>query len=259
MKTKQANITGSQLTNLVTKNTSLIFIDFEAFSTDPLYPSEIGCVRVQNGQLVATLHTFICPLNFDQIIGTKVETTFVFTKGITGIPVPWSNEFQQCQPCVKYDQNLLQFGQLLIQFCIASSQVLRNGLGKDINVQIFSEFEQNNDYVFLAKGIDLENNILSNMMGIENKVVESDYIHKKFFRKAMTFENLHSDRNFDYCEFHKKVPNKKIKKMKHCALDDALYLANQFVYSFKVSTTAPCMAVIQTKVIYQDDEIIIEW
>ncbi|CAL5970913.1 Conserved_hypothetical protein [Hexamita inflata] len=235
---------------------TLLFIDFEAFSCNPLYPSEIGCVRIQNGCIVASLHSFMNPTNFAIIRGTKTETQFHITKKITGIPVPWSNEFQQCQPCVKYNGNLQSFGQLLTQFCTASSQVLRSGLRKNISVQIFSEFEQNNDYIFLAKGIDLENKILSNMMGIENKVVEAEDIHKKFFQKAMTFENLHSSRSFDFCAFHKKVPNKNLNKMKHCALDDALYLANKFVQSFKVSCTAP---VIQTKVIYQDDEIIIEW
>ncbi|CAL5970923.1 Conserved_hypothetical protein [Hexamita inflata] len=226
-----SQFTGNSIVNYITERTTLIFIDFEAFSCNPLYPSEIGCVRVSNFQPVATLHAFISKQSYHEVINQKeVADIFHITKKITGIPVPWSAEFQQCQLCVKYDKNLLQFGQLLVQFCTASSQVLRNGLGKDINVQIFSEFEQNSDYIFLAKGIDLEHQILSQMMGIQNKVVEADDVHKQFFRKPLTFENLHSNRIFDFCSFHKNVPNANLNKIKHCALDDAVYLAKLFLH-----------------------------
>ncbi|CAL5970918.1 Conserved_hypothetical protein [Hexamita inflata] len=179
----------------------------------------------------------------------------------TGIPVPWSNEFQQCQPCVKYDQNLLQFGQLLILFCTASSQVLRNGLGKDINIQIFSDFEQNNDYVILTKMQQIATNneyqILSGMMGIKNKVVNVNDVLKKFFKIQLTYEHQYTNRKTNF-QFNKTLQQKnksaRLRKIFHCALDLALYLAEKFVKQFYLVDD------IQTKVkvIYQDDEITIQ-
>ncbi|CAL5988104.1 Conserved_hypothetical protein [Hexamita inflata] len=253
---KQENSTKINLIDLISNKTSFIFIKFEDFCS-PSYPSEIGCARVQNDCIVATLHTFITPTNCTEM-QSCIKSVQISQK-TTGIPVPWSIEFQQCQPCVKYDQNLLQFGQLLIQFCTASSSVLKNGLGKDINVQIFSDFEQNNDYVFLVKmqkiETNIENKILSGMMGIKNKVVNVNDVLKKFFKLQLTFEHQYTNRKTNSCAFHKKFPNQsaRLRKILHCALDLALYLAEKFVKQFYLVDE------IQTKVIYQDDEIIIEW
>ncbi|CAL5970906.1 Conserved_hypothetical protein [Hexamita inflata] len=257
------NKSGNQLINQISKTTTLIFIDFEAFCTTPLYPSEIGCARVQNGQIVAMLHAFMSPSNLDVIKNSKDANQFYFTKKITGIPAPWMPQFNKCKPCIKYEENLQQFGKLLIQFCTANSTELKNGLGKDIGVQIFSEFEQNDDYVFLAKGIDLEKKILSKMMGIENKVVEADDVHKKFFDEAIVFENLHSNRNFDFCDFHKKVPSTNPDKIKHCALDDAVYLAKLYLHleptKIDVESVETLAAdVTQNGIVYKDDELVIE-
>ncbi|CAL6034172.1 Conserved_hypothetical protein [Hexamita inflata] len=249
--TDQKKKSGNQLINSVTYNTSLIFLDVQAYSSNPLYPSEIGCARVQNGKLLATLHTFISPSNLIEISQSKeLSAQFYITKKLyTGIPVPWFNEFKKCQPCVKYEQNLQQFGSLLTQFCTASSQTLKNGL-ENVNVKLLGEFEEHSDFMFFAKGIDLENKVLSHMMGLENKVIETEQVYNKYFHEKIVFKNLHSHREFDFCAFHQKCPNDNPEKMKNCALDNAMYLAKIYLEKYGLD---------QKEVVFQDDEIVVEW
>ena len=56
-------------------DSAVIFIDFEAYSTNPLYPNEIGAVRVQHGKIVASFHTFMAPNSneIENIRGSKLE------------------------------------------------------------------------------------------------------------------------------------------------------------------------------------------
>lgn len=80
-----------ELLSSIKAGTALIFIDFEAYATGPVYPNEVGAIRVQNGKIVASFHTFMMPnaSEVNKIRGSKVEGSFCYTKKITGIAVPW--------------------------------------------------------------------------------------------------------------------------------------------------------------------------
>lgn len=109
-------------------SSALIFIDFEAYATNPLYPNEIGAIRVQNGSILASFHAFMLPSQDDisKIRGTKVENQFYFTKKITGIVAPWTKGIDKCKPCVRYASgDMHEIADLLKEFCSCSGEHLR--------------------------------------------------------------------------------------------------------------------------------------
>ncbi|CAL6103043.1 Conserved_hypothetical protein [Hexamita inflata] len=221
---KQSAIYDTNLAGL-TKDSTVIFIDFEAFSTKPLYPSEIGCVRVKDGTILAQMHTFFSPVDIGKMKGSASQSIF-YTEKITGIPAPWDPQFENCLPCCNHGTDLYDFGQILLEFCTASAQTLKNLNDPSITL-IQKKFEAAETYFFCAKGIDLERQILTEQMKLQPKILEVEDVYKYLTNgKEITFTNIHSGRQFDYCKFHQKVKqNQHAKEMMHCALDDALYLA----------------------------------
>ena len=87
-----------ELLNSVEADSALIFIDFEAYATNPVYPNEIGAIRVQRGKLIASFHTFMMPRasEVSKIRGSRCEGTFYYTKKITGIVTPWEKKVVEC-------------------------------------------------------------------------------------------------------------------------------------------------------------------
>ncbi|CAL6033230.1 Conserved_hypothetical protein [Hexamita inflata] len=191
---------------------TLIFIDFEAFCSTPLFPSEIGAVRVLNGQVVATLHSFFTPNEEElQMLknNQKIAASVIYTKKITAIPPPWEEPFQHCKPVARFAEFTL-----LNEFCTKSSDYLK----QFEQVKIIKEFAEEPQFAFVGKGIHLEKKILSEMK-FTQLIIETEDIFKVAFKKDPVFENIHENREFKYCAFHQ------FKGKGHCGLDDALYLA----------------------------------
>lgn len=70
-----------------------VFLDFEAYISSPLVPSEIGAIRVQHGRICGVLHSFFLPTkqDWDTVMSDeKALSTIGVVEKLTHIPVPGS-------------------------------------------------------------------------------------------------------------------------------------------------------------------------
>ena len=149
------------------------------------------------------MHTFITPTYRVRKTEQMCKSAYYVMKKVTGIPPPWDKKFDDCSPVLKYKYDLKAFGQTLLNFCEMDSDSLKHM--NIVGVQVLKDFSKS-DFTFVAKGIDMEQTILWDMMGIKHDVQEfEDIFHQKYKAKA-NMKDIHAhSRPKDYCEFHSSV------------------------------------------------------
>eukprot|EP00703_Trepomonas_sp_PC1_P005637 JAP90969.1 Hypothetical protein TPC1_17562 [Trepomonas sp. PC1] len=228
----------------ITDNT--VVVDFEAYLTAPLILSEIGCVRIQNGEIVAKVHGFF-QLSQEQIQQMKGTNQIGIAKveKLTRIPVPWKPSYDNVKPLIT---DLQQFIQTFKVFTSGSSTEIR-ALNSEF-VEILQDFEAQ-QCTIAAKGCQMEQQVMKTW-GLDSEVFEVIDVFFQQNKQEMEFENIHGERQFDYCNYHtlkvQQVKESQMKQMSklsevdrkkqeqkmqnaeaaHCALDDVMYLAKKF-------------------------------
>ncbi|CAL6045409.1 Conserved_hypothetical protein [Hexamita inflata] len=242
---------------------NIIIFDFEAFLTEPAVPSEIGALRIVNGELIAIMHCFFKPepQYWAELIGQdKFRKTIEVVQNITNIPLPDEPEFKQLNA---FEGSMIEFNQLFMDFCTLSSTSLQEKQFVTVykQCQAFSM----NDSIMVAKDTYLEQKILTTQLKntYVQKVCEIEDLHFRLNKTKMDFVDIHSERKYNYCPFHKQFLEQQELLHVHCSLDDSLYLyqkvfPTQQLPKIKTCSNEPQLTSSQLNTEYIQPDIVIQ-